>query len=340
MSAAGEQGANVRPAAAPVVSVVICTLDRAELLKLALKSLSDQAAPRQSFEVIVVDNGSTDDTPAVARSFEGVLDLGYVREGRTGLSHARNAGWAAARGAYVAYLDDDARARPDWVQGILAAVAQQEPDVIGGPHLAAFQGGRPAWFPEDFESWSPGDRDRELCDDEYAKGMNFVVKRSVLERLGGFRPDLGMAGASPGYGEETELQCRIRRLVPGAKLIYRPGVVVHHLVRPEKTTLAWQLRRCVRQGLQAGAIYDRSAFGVRKCPRLHALAAMLGHLALAALEAAACPLRSRRAYPFWKAYVLLKVCPHVYSVFAYASVLLGPSGGPGVRASRGEVGDE
>jgi len=166
------------PPAGPVVSVVICTLNRAALLKTALESLAEQTAPPGSFEVLVVDNGSTDDTAQVADGFRKVLNLTCVREGRTGLSHARNRGYLGAHGAYVAYLDDDATARPDWVEGILAAVQRENPDVLGGPVIPVFAAGRPAWFPPESQAWSLGERMRELRRDEFIRGESFVVKRS------------------------------------------------------------------------------------------------------------------------------------------------------------------
>jgi len=340
MGAANDQSPAARTASAPVLSVVICTLNRAEFLKGALQSLACQAAPRGSFEVIVVDNGSTDGTPAAVGSLAAVLDVRYVREERTGLSHARNAGLRQARGAYVAYLDDDARARPHWVEAILAAVAREEPDVLGGPVLPLAMEEKPAWFPLESQAWAAGRERRELGAGEYVRGEGFAVKKSVAEALGGFRAELGMIGTTMGYGEETELQCRIRWLKPGARIVYCPDAVVEHLVRIEKMTLRWQLRRCTRQGLQAAAIYEREAFGASRFPRLHALGAMLGHLALAGLKAAWCPLRSRKTHRFWKAYVLLRVCPHVYAAFAYVSFLLGLSGGPCARKPGGEVGGE
>lgn len=303
--------------------MVICTLNRAEILEAALQSLAGQMAPPGSFEVLVVDNGSTDGTADVADRFREALGLTYVREDRPGLSYARNTGYLEARGAYVAYLDDDATARPDWVEAILAVVEKESPDVLGGPVIPFFPAGRPAWFPTESQAWSLGEQMRELRKDEYVRGESIVVRRSALERLGGFRTDLGMKGDALGYGEETELQCRLRRASPCAKIMYSPDMVVHHLVRREKMTLSWQLRRCWIQGRQAGAIYDAKAFSTWRYPRLHAIGCMAGHFALTVAGAAACPFRSRRRFPYWRTYVLQHVFPHLYSVFAYGSFVLG-----------------
>jgi glycosyltransferase involved in cell wall biosynthesis len=317
-----ERRQECRPEGAPALSVVVCTLDRADLLRRALASLAQQTAPPGCYEVIVVDNGSEDETPQVADEFLGRLPVRYVREERTGLSHARNRGCREARGRYVAYLDDDATARADWVESICRAVGQEAPDILGGPHFAEFVGPRPDWFPSERESWYPGEERRALRTGEYVVGVNMVVRKAFLEEVGGFRTDLGMAGRAMGYGEDSELQVRARRLRPDACILYCPDVVVNHLVRPEQARLWWYLRRAVREGAQAGRIYDEQLFFRGRFPRLKSVPYAAGHLGLAALRVLACPLRDRRRWPHWRAYVLLKVLPHVYSVFAHGSFAL------------------
>jgi glycosyltransferase involved in cell wall biosynthesis len=299
--------------------VIVCTRNRADLLRLALQSLAAQSAPPESFEVLVVDNGSTDHTSAVVDGCRALLDLRCVREDRTGLSYARNRGYAEAMGAYVAFLDDDAKARQDWVANICRAIEEDEPDIFGGPHFPAFIEPKPDWFPDARETWFLGDEARHLEPDEHVIGVNMIVRKAVLERLGGFRTDLGMIGAAMGYGEDTDLQERVRREVPGARLLYCPDVVVYHVVRPEQAALGWYLRRAVRRGLQAGSVYDARSFFPGRLPRLKSAAYAVGHLGLGVLNALACPLRSRRAYPHYETYLLERVFPHVHSVLAYCS---------------------
>src|SRR5690349_5231481 len=102
------------------VSVCICTYNRCQTLRSALESVLGQEADGVRFEVIVVDNNSTDDTKQVVESFvrRGHSNLRYSFEGRQGLSHARNAGIAVARSPLVAFTDDDIRVAPDWVSTI------------------------------------------------------------------------------------------------------------------------------------------------------------------------------------------------------------------------------
>src|SRR5712671_6825521 len=102
------------------ISVIIATHNRADLLAIALKSLARQTIPPAEYEVIVVDNASSDQTPAVVRQMSPAMpQVRYVFEERLGLSWARNAGLEAARAPYVAYLDDDAKAEPEWLEALL-----------------------------------------------------------------------------------------------------------------------------------------------------------------------------------------------------------------------------
>jgi GT2 family glycosyltransferase len=304
---------------APFVTVAVCTLNRADLLRRALEGLARQTAPADSFEVLVVDNGSTDRTPQVAEDYAGRLPLRYLREERAGLSHARNAAWRAAAGDYVAYLDDDAVPESGWLEAVQDQVRRHAPDVLTGPHRPDFVAPRPAWFPDDYERWNLGDEPRELRPDEHAIGVNLICRRDALAGVGGFRADLGMQRGRLGFGEEVELQERIRRHVRGARLRYCPEAAVRHAVRAEQMTLGWQLRRCVRYGLQAGAFHGREAFGGG---RLRALAYGIGHGFAAALNLLRCPLRGRRRHPHWRRFLLDAVLPHVRAALAYVGFAL------------------
>ena len=111
-----------------VLSIIVCTYNRESLLPLCLQSLTDQAIDKRLYEVIVVNNNSTDGTQEVAESFaEMSKNLRVVLERRQGLSHARNRGWMEAQGKFVAYIDDDAIAWPDWIYSILDFI-KRHPD--------------------------------------------------------------------------------------------------------------------------------------------------------------------------------------------------------------------
>jgi glycosyltransferase involved in cell wall biosynthesis len=118
----------------PELTILVCTHNRAELLSGVLESLGNQSLGRERFEVIVVDNASTDDTPAVADrcAKQGKLQARYVREPELGLDAARNRGIREARGEIVAFLDDDARARYDWAEAVLDGFSRHDAPIVGG----------------------------------------------------------------------------------------------------------------------------------------------------------------------------------------------------------------
>ncbi len=183
-------------------SVIVPTRNRAAVLRRCLQSLTAQAAPADSFEVIVVDNGSSDDTVAVAKSFDGALQMRLLHESEPGLHVGRHAGWRAARSDVLMFADDDIEAEPGWVEAVVARFAA-EPSValVGGNDHPAFEHEPPLWL----QRWwqQPVGRGRALgylsildfgtgcfaLDPSYVWGCNFNVRRAVLEAARGFHPD-------------------------------------------------------------------------------------------------------------------------------------------------------
>lgn len=239
----------------PLISVVVCTYNRAPQLEDCLSSLEGQQVADDLFEVLVVDNNSTDQTrECIARFEEARGVFRYLQEHRQGLSHARNAGWENAQGRYVAYIDDDAKASSDWVGEMLSFI-DRNPSVeaFGGPYSAYTTVQAPAWFPPEYGSWSLGDQERALkADDEYVNGTNMVFRKQTLISLGGFNPALGMKGEKVLYGEETQLQVLLRR--QGGIVYYAPRMKVAHLIAPYKFHLRWLLRSTFLNGLRSRTV--------------------------------------------------------------------------------------
>ena len=138
----------------PDLSVVICTYNRAELLRLALETLLRQQPAGLTYEVVVVDNNSTLETRAVvdevARHNSCVR---YVRETRQGNAHARNTGVACARAPIVAFLDDDVTVHDKWLEIILRAFKETNADFVGGKVLPRWEETPPSWL--DTANWAP-----------------------------------------------------------------------------------------------------------------------------------------------------------------------------------------
>jgi glucosyl-dolichyl phosphate glucuronosyltransferase len=231
----------------PRVSVVICSYNRASLLRRALESVREQRCARGAFEVIVVDNNSSDETPAVIREAGASMPLTHLREARQGLSFARNRGVAISRGDIVAFTDDDVRVAPDWIETLLR-VAENHPDAawFGGRVLAIWPRTPPSWL--DRASWAPlalldyGDRPLTLggAERRVAIGANLAVRRHVLTGAGWFRADLQRVEDGVGSTEDHELQDRLA--ARGLVGVYDPALTVYSPVDPGRMTRRYYRR--------------------------------------------------------------------------------------------------
>ena len=246
------------------VSVVICTHDRARLLDGALAALAAQdTPPGLGWEMVVVDNNSRDDTPAVVeRRAPGFpVRLRRVFEARQGLSLARNTGVAAVAGRIVAFTDDDGRPAPDWLAAVVRAFEEWTADIVGGRILLEWPGPVPAWL----------ERERGLhrilgrLEIDYAHtitagagppqiwGTNMAFRRAVLVASAGFDPRRGLVGDKLYRGEETALIAGL--IQAGRRAVFDPRLVVRHDVRPERMRRGY-FRRYFRDLGEQQAILD------------------------------------------------------------------------------------
>lgn len=224
------------------LSVVVCTHNRCELVCECIESLLQQTVNKELYEIIVVDNASTDDTAQhVKHIFTENSTVKYIYEEQIGLSQARNTGFRAARFDWIAYIDDDALAHRDYVEQILWTIENYDWDCFGGVFNRWFKYGQPKWYPEHFGT-NKFDFDRIdlLPNHKYACGGIWIVRKAVLERLKGFDISYGMKGGKIGYGEETELQQRMR--AKGYKIGFNPNIQMDHLVAKYKLSVWWHLK--------------------------------------------------------------------------------------------------
>ena len=215
------------------VSVIISTYNRCDLLPVALASVLEQDSGAVSYEVIVVDNNSTDKTRYVVESFleRPNINLRYIFEEKQGLSYARNAGIAVARAPIVAFTDDDVYVSPDWVANI-KRVFDQHPEIgcVGGKVLPQWSNEPPSWLTNDH--WTPlalldyGDSsfyvntDRPIC----LIGANMAFRREVFERIGVFAPELQRVKGTIGSMEDFEFELRFYQ--SGGQGLYEPSLRV------------------------------------------------------------------------------------------------------------------
>ncbi len=229
----------------PHISVVICTRNRGEKLRATLRSLTRQDYDGE-WELIVVNNGSTDDTQCVIDDFAKncAFPLRVAHEPLAGLSRARNKGLARARGEIVAFTDDDCYPREDFLSAI--AVRFAEGDVT-------FVGGRVLLFDPDDQRVTIQERNTPLMIEAASfvpsgliHGANMAVSREALMALNGFDERLG-AGSYFKSGEDTDM---LRRLVlSGMGGAYDPRVVVFHHHERKTVEAAQTLLRGYCRGL-------------------------------------------------------------------------------------------
>jgi glucosyl-dolichyl phosphate glucuronosyltransferase len=283
------------------ISVVVCTYNRADLLRTALESLCNQDIDRSLYEIIIVDNNSTDDTRSVVEGFTDHGNVQYIFEKKPGPSHARNAGWKQARGEYVGFFDDDAKAPENWLTVADRIIRDTSPDIFGGPYFPYYTSERPAWFKEEYESFRPWSEPRILAVTEHLCGTNIFFRRSLLEMSGGFDAMLGPHGDVMGYGEETALMITIRNRKPDAEVLYDPALYVFHLVRPDKMKIGWILHNL----FIAGQYFNYVLLG-RNTTLLQKGKALVRFFIFATLIPADCVygliFRKRARYPYFYNY--------------------------------------
>jgi glycosyltransferase involved in cell wall biosynthesis len=243
------------------VSVIICTHNRAPLLRKGLDSLRGQSLTcGDGIEILVVDNASTDETQDLVESFQSTTgNVRYIFESTLGLSHARNRGVREAHGELVAFIDDDAIAEPGWLDALVHAFhgVEPKPDCVGGRIEPIWQVPKPGWFPHSLLGYLSildlGD-EAHWCDipREHLVGCNIAFRRNALLELGGFNTELGRKGQSLKGNEEIELLRRMKQR--GQGVFYEPCAVVRHFIPRERLTKRWLVRRLYAEGLSDGVL--------------------------------------------------------------------------------------
>jgi glucosyl-dolichyl phosphate glucuronosyltransferase len=243
------------------ISVIVCTRNRAGSLAATLESLSRQTMDDARYEVVVVDNASTDETPDVV-SRARRPNLRMVSEPRVGLSRARNTGTAAATGEIVVFLDDDAIASPDWLAAVATCFAAHAAGAATGRVEAVWEAARPAWLADgllpylSIVDW--GERAGVLGAAQWLCGTNMAFRRRALLEVGGFPEDLGRVDDKLLSMEEVVVQRRLESR--GVPVRYDPALVVRHRIPASRVTPQWLERRAFWQGVSS-AICERRSTG-------------------------------------------------------------------------------
>lgn len=227
-----------------VASVIVCTRNRCSALAQLLESLTQLVTPRElSWELVIVDNGSTDGTSVLLDAFADRLPIHRVFEPRKGISRARNAGLRAARGAILAFTDDDCLPAPDWLSAIVREFTR-------APGLAGLGGRVELHDPRDFPITIRTSRTREALTSAYQLpglmvGCNMAFARWTVATVGEFDITLG-AGTPVGSAEDTDYL--YRALLLGLRIEYVPEVFVAHNHGRRQIEEIGQLKRNYARG--------------------------------------------------------------------------------------------
>ncbi|MCM0591480.1 MAG: glycosyltransferase family 2 protein [Gloeotrichia echinulata IR180] len=238
----------------PRISAIICTHNRDTYLGAAIDSLLGQDFAAD-FEVVVVDNGSSDRTVQVVEERTHNPRLKYVFEPIIGLSVARNTGARIASGDILAYLDDDAVASPGWLDVLYSAYENNHKLAIAGGKVTLLWPQNiqpPRWLSPglagNLGAYDLGNSTVYIDKPNLTpRGLNYSLRRRFLEEIGGFDPHLGRVGKNLLSNEEllmTELA-----LQKGWQVAYLPQALVAHNVAPERVNRSWFFQRGWWQGI-------------------------------------------------------------------------------------------
>jgi len=232
------------------ISVVICTYAdwRWDDLRRACISVAEQLGDGDEL-VIVIDHNDGLMTRARTEFPDATV---IANGGRKGLSDARNTGVETSRGDVVAFLDDDAVARPGWVAGLRDAFTADDVAVAGTSVRPNWEGGSaPRWFPEEF-GWVVGCSYRGLPEVKTTIrnpiGASMAVRRTVFGKVGGFSDAIGRVGTKPVGCEETEFCIRVAAQGDGYRVLFDPFAAVDHYVPAVRQTMKYFVQRCYHEG--------------------------------------------------------------------------------------------
>ncbi|MFC1989904.1 glycosyltransferase [Chloroflexota bacterium] len=242
------------------LSVIIPTRNRVDYLKDALVSVLNQALDKSTYEVIVIDNGSTDNTLQVVEKLKAHDNrMHYFYEPVPGLHAGRHLGAKESKGNILVYTDDDIIALPGWLEAIRSTFNDPKVALVGGKCLPKWEGEVPDWlvlFKDTMEyGWADGylsildfgDKQLEIPA-YYVYGCNFSIRKSVMYECGGFHPD-SMPQELIRFRGDGETALSLTLMAKGYRTIYEPKAAVYHRVPPQRLTVDYFCRRAFNQGI-------------------------------------------------------------------------------------------
>ncbi len=234
------------------ITVAVCTYNRSVILKRCIETLQDQDIDDNQYELIIINNNSSDDTVSIVNSLiPKYKNLKLFTEKRQGLSYARNLAIEVSNGDYILFLDDETLAPNLLLSKIIKSIntVHPQPIAVGFKILPHYDVKPPFWFDDYFETREKGNTSRFLTSDEEKQGFCgscMAIKKTTLKSLSGFNTSLGMNGNKLGAGEETDLFKRISDNMSersGNLYWYDANNFAYNIVKSNELTLKYRLMR-------------------------------------------------------------------------------------------------
>ena len=226
-----------------MISVILCTYNRDKYIYNVLKSVAENDYPHDQYEIVLVNNNSTDCTENECRRFQADypdIRFRYFLETNQGLSYARNCGIRNAQGDLLAYVDDDATVNPEYLR-TYSDFFTHHPEAVaaGGPILPVYETEEPEWMTHYTRQLITGklflgNNQREFPRGAFPGGGNACYRKSVFDTVGLFNVELGRKGNSLIGAEEKDLFDKMT--THGMHFYYLPNAILYHIIPPHKLT--------------------------------------------------------------------------------------------------------
>lgn len=243
------------------VSVIMCTYNRDHMLGDSILAVQRQDFPSNLYEIVVVDNNSTDCTKSIVEQIATMspVRIKYLFEGNQGLSFARNTGISNAEGEIIVFTDDDINAEHNWLRELVSAFDSPDIACAGGPIRPIWPFPKPDWLTERWQGpltisdFKPAQESGEFKGPYYPWGANIAFRKEVFAAIGLFPIDLGRIGNCLLSNEEVNLCRKIE--ASGKRIKFVPNAVIHHKISPERIRKIWLYHRNYWQG-RSNAVLD------------------------------------------------------------------------------------
>jgi len=255
------------------ISVIIPTMNRSEYLRQAVESICAQSFTSDLFEIMIIDNASTDNTRFVVEELQtNNPHVRYIYEEKPGLHNGRHRGAQEAKGEILVFVDDDIIAAPGWLKAIQKTFKDPDVALVGGKILPKWEGDVPQWIDlfkiQTDYGWTIGylslldfGNIRKDVPADFVYGCNFSIRRSVLYECGGFHPD-AMPQELIRYRGDGESALSRKITEEGYRAVYEPEATVYHLVSSERLSVDYFYKRAFNQGVSDSFTEIRRKGGV------------------------------------------------------------------------------